>query len=80
MFLTLKCSERKLEEWDMVGMIDRESLTSRDMNILTKCPEFGFQAASSYHPGKYRLDVTLDFFTCPLGISPCSEQKEHEMG
>ena len=80
MFLTLKCSERKLEEWGMVGMIDRESLTSRDMNILTKCPEFGFQAASSYHPGKYRLDVTPDLPTCPLGISPCSEQKEHEMG
>ena len=64
----------------MVGMTDRESLTPPDVNILTKCPEFGFHAANSYHPGKYRLDVTPDLPTCPLGISLCSEQKELEMG
>lgn len=80
MFLTLKYIKRKLEEWGMVGMMDRESLTSPDVNILTNCPEFVFHAASSYHPGKYRLDMTPDLPTCPLGISPCSEQKEHEMG
>ena len=72
--------QEKIGGVGMVGMMDRESLTSPDVNILTKCPEFGFHAANSYHPGKYRLDVTPDLPTGPLGISLCSEQKEHELG